>query len=56
MNLPAEHAEHEVEHEEGSNHDEREEEEPVEHGTNGVISLKFDWLDGFPSDYTQSIN
>ena len=40
MNLPAEHSEHEVEHEEGPDDDEREEVDPVEVASQRVIRLE----------------
>ena len=38
--LPAEHSEDEVEHEEGPEDDERDEEDPVELGAGGVVGLE----------------
>ena len=42
MNSPAQHSEDQVEHEEGSDDDERQEEDPVEHVAEGVVRLQGD--------------
>ena len=40
LNLPAENAKDKVEHEEGSDDNERHEESPVEHVPNGIVGLE----------------
>ena len=40
VDSPAEDTEHQVEHEEGANHNQRDEVDPVEQATQGIVSLE----------------